>query len=184
MTKKRTDYTLTYKGLSEGNHPFDFEIGDPFFRSFPESEIKKGRCTAHIDLQRENNLLTLDVHIKGNVRVECDYCLEEYDQPVDFCGTLIVKFSGSITGPQLDTDNKSNTEILWINPADDRIDLTQYLYDSIHLSLPMQRVHPLDEQGKSQCNELMLSMFKTLEDDFTEIEEVEEAEAAEDDDLL
>jgi uncharacterized metal-binding protein YceD (DUF177 family) len=42
-------------------------------------------------------------------------------------------------------------------PADEHeLDIKQYLYEFLHLSLSLQRVHPADENGKSTCNPEMI----------------------------
>jgi uncharacterized metal-binding protein YceD (DUF177 family) len=42
------------------------------------------------------------------------------------------------------------------------IDLEQYIYESIVLSLPLQRVHPEDVHGQPLCNPAMLERFKIV----------------------
>ena len=62
--------------------------------------------------------------------------------------------------------NNSDGDILWISPADDTLDLGQYLYESIMLSLPFQRVHP----DIRNCNPDMLKRFRIVsESEFDEL---------------
>jgi uncharacterized metal-binding protein YceD (DUF177 family) len=49
---------------------------------------------------------------------------------------------------------------MWISPADDMVDLTQYIYESIVLSLPYSRVH---EDG--ECNPEMLASFTEISEE-------------------
>jgi uncharacterized metal-binding protein YceD (DUF177 family) len=56
---------------------------------------------------------------------------------------------------------------MWISPSEDILDLTQYIYESIVLSLPYRRVH---EEGG--CNPEMLAAFTEISE-----EELEEMEA-------
>ena len=37
-------YSIAWKGLSEGEHTFDFEAGDVLFRLFENTEIKVFHC--------------------------------------------------------------------------------------------------------------------------------------------
>lgn len=66
--------------------------------------------------------------------VECDRCLGDCSVPIDYEGELLVKFSDEVREYDGDT--------LWLSPSEDFVDLTQYIYESIVLSLPYQRVHP------------------------------------------
>ena len=51
--------------------------------------------------------------------------------------------------------------ILLLLPADEHeLDLKQYIYEYIHLALPIKRVHPDDKNGKSTCDPEMLKKLK------------------------
>ncbi len=57
-------------------------------------------------------------------------------------------------------------EVLWLAPGEDEVDLAQYIYESIVLSLPYQRVHP--EGG---CDPGMLRRFRIVSgEEFARIE--------------
>ena len=43
-------YSIAWKGLSEGEHTFDFEAGDDLFRLFENTEIKGGHCDVKLSL--------------------------------------------------------------------------------------------------------------------------------------
>ncbi|MBO7265850.1 MAG: DUF177 domain-containing protein [Alistipes sp.] len=157
-------YTIAYKGLKNGSYDFDFQIDDALFEAYDRIEIKSGSCQAHVDLKRSETMLELSVDITGEVICECDRCLEDCPIAVDYSGELVVKFSDEI--------NDYDGEVLWMSPSEDMLDLTQYIYESIVLSLPYRRVH---EEGG--CNPEMLAAFTELsEEEFERIE----AEADED----
>ena len=127
-------YSIAWKGLSEGEHTFDFEAGDDLFRLFENTEIKGGHCDVKVNLLRAARQLRLEISIRGSVVVECDRCLGDCSVPIDYEGELLVKFSDEVREYDGDT--------LWLSPSEDFVDLTQYIYESIVLSLPYQRVHP------------------------------------------
>ena len=57
-------------------------------------------------------------------------------------------------------------EVMWMLPGEDRVELAQYIYESIVLSLPYQRVHP-----EGECNPEMLERFRIVSDrEFAAIE--------------
>jgi uncharacterized metal-binding protein YceD (DUF177 family) len=153
-------YSIPYKGLKNGVHEFDFQIDDALFEAYERVEIKGGDCKAHVVMKRSETMLELDVTINGEVICECDRCLEDCPIGVDYQGELVVKFSDEID----DYDG----EVMWISPSESTLDLTQYIYESIVLSLPYRRVH--DEGG---CNPEMLASFKTISE-----EELEALEAS------
>lgn len=156
------NYKIAYKGLSEGVHDFTFEVDGALFEAFENSEILGADCRATVQLQRGASQLIADVQIEGEVVVACDRCLEDCALPIDYEGQLVVKFS--------DEEQEYDGEVLWLFPGEPELDLAQYIYESVILSLPYQRVH-----AEGECNPEMLERFSIVsEGEFSAIE----AEAA------
>ena len=63
-------YFIAWKGLSEGEHTFEFEAGDDLFRLFENTEIKGGHCNVKVNLLRAARDIGLGISIRGNVAVE------------------------------------------------------------------------------------------------------------------
>jgi len=163
-------YRIPYKGLKcagadcDGRYDFRFDIGDEAFRCVENCEVLSCRCTADISLLRAQNMLTLAISIEGQAGAACDRCLEECSVPIDFKGDLVVKIS--------DEQGEYDGDVMWISPADDELDLTQYIYESIVLSLPYRRVHP-----EGECDPDMTARFRSVSAE--ELERIEaRAEAA------
>ena len=160
-------YSIPYKGLKIGAHDFDFKVGRELFETFSAQDIKDGACDVHVHLERAETQLVIDVRITGHVVVECDRCLEECSIPIDYDGRLLVRFSDEV--------REYDGDVMWISPVEDEVDLTQYVYESIVLSLPYQRVHP-----DGECNPEMLRRFRIVSgEEFADIEaRAEQAEGA------
>lgn len=124
-------YAIPYKGLSIGNHHFEFEVDDRFFDAFEGSEIHRGHASVSVELVKTERLLTLDFTIDGEVEVTCDRCLDEFMMPVHYAGTLQVRFS--------ETEKESDGEVMWLSPNETELPLGQYIYESISLSRPTGR---------------------------------------------
>ena len=151
-------YSIAFKGLKNGHHEFRFAVDKSLFEAFENTEIKDGACEVRVDLNREESQLVLDVSISGHVVVACDRCLEDCRIPIDFEGRLLVKFSDEV--------REYDGEVLWLLPGEEQVDLAQYIYESIVLSLPYQRVHP-----EGECNPEMLERFRIVSDrEFSAIE--------------
>ena len=150
-------YTIPFKSLSLGKHRFEFDIDDKFFEAFDNGEIKGGKLTANVELTKAANLLTIDFSISGTVTVICDRCLEDCQLPIDYKGELVVRFS--------ETENEYDGEVMWLHPTESELNIAQYLYESIMLNLPYQRVHPNREDGQPGCDPDMLSRFKIVSEE-------------------
>ncbi|HJC26611.1 DUF177 domain-containing protein [uncultured Alistipes sp.] len=156
-------YSIAFRGLKNGHHEFRFEVGKPLFEAFESTEIKDGACEVAVDMERSETMLMLGIRITGHVVVACDRCLEDCRIPIDFEGTLPVRFS--------EQEHEYDGEELWLVPGEEEVDLTQYIYESIVLSLPYQRVHP-----EGECNPDMLKRFRIVSDEeFSSIEAEAEA---------
>jgi len=151
--KENRTYSIAVSGLSVGKHIFTFEINDGFFAAIEESEVQHGKLTAAVELEKKSSFLPLAVRINGNVTVACDRCLDELSVPVAFHGMPVVKFAAAT---QLEEMNEEK-DLLWIDAGKKELDLTQYFYDSIILSLPIQRVHETE-----QCNKEMIEKLNKL----------------------
>ncbi|MEG0467543.1 MAG: DUF177 domain-containing protein [Mucinivorans sp.] len=147
----KSNYTIDYQGLSLGEHHFSFDLSREGLAPWQGSDIQDGEGKIEIDLLRHANFMELDVTITGSVELECDRCTDLYTQPIDFDGQVVVKISPTAVAEPSDGD------IIWINPADGCLDLGQWIYESIVLSLPVQRAHP----DKKDCNQEVIKYINS-----------------------
>ena len=140
---------IPFRGLKPGVYTYDFQVGDALFEMFENAEIQHGNCHVRVELRRLESMLDMEVQILGSVTAPCDRCLEDCEIPVAFEGNLVVKFSDEV--------REYDGEVMWLSPADDEVDLTQYVYESIILSRPYQRVHPA-----GGCDAAMMRRFRIV----------------------
>jgi len=148
MVKKK-DFEIPFSGLKLGNHLFSFDIVDAFFELFEYSEIKNGNIKVNVTLDKKVNLLTLNIEILGTVELLCDTCAEPYSQQLNKQFDLIVKFSDLV-------ENSDSDEIIILSTKEHRLSLAQYIYEFIHLSLPIRRTHP----SHDECNSEMIERLQ------------------------
>ncbi len=147
-------YEITFSGLKEGEHLFEFELDHKFFDNFKESEVHEGSLSARIILDKKPGFLKLDFHIEGEAEVKCDRCLEYFGIPIKYNDKVYVKFGVN--------SDETTDDMLVINENEHKLNIAQFLYEFILLSLPYRRVHPLNENGESSCNIEMLNRLKEL----------------------
>ncbi|MDE7122926.1 MAG: DUF177 domain-containing protein [Alistipes sp.] len=145
-------YAIPFRGLESGVYDYAFRLGKPLFEAFGSPEIKDGDCTADVRMERRGNSLLFEVKIVGEVTVACDRCLEDCSVGIDFEGCVEARFS--------DEEREYDGETLWLRPGDGEADLAQYLYESVVLSLPYQRVHP-----EGECDPAMMARFSIVSDE-------------------
>ena len=139
-------YSIGYKGLSNSTFDYDFVVDNDLFTAYESREVLGGDCRVKVVLKKSDNQLDVDVAIEGEVECECDRCLEPCPIAIDYEGHLLVRISTE--------EGEYDGEVMWLNPAEEKLDLTQYIYESIILSLPYQRVHT-----EGECNPDMMARF-------------------------
>lgn len=148
---------ISYKGVPDGNHKYDFTIGDAFFEELGYSEFEHGALNVLVAMEKRNEIMAMDLLITGEVEVSCDRCLDMFLMPVRYAGRVYATESGdSSSGIE-----EEEVDIVEVNPSRMEVDLTHYVYESICLSLPLQRFHPEDAEGHSTCNAEMLRILNS-----------------------
>ncbi len=147
-------YQIAFTGLNPGTHLFDFQIGDTFFEQVKDTEITGGDVSVSVTMAREERMMDLHLVIHGTVKVPCDRCNELMDVDVNGNERLIIKLG--------DHYYEESEDIQVIPDTSHQFDLGPFLYEYIHLLLPIRRVHPEDEEGNSQCDPEILKKLKEL----------------------
>ena len=147
------EYIIQFVGLSVGSHLYEFNISDKFFESLDYSEIKQGDIQVKLTLLKQSSMMILQFEIGGTVKINCDRCTAEYDLPIQGDYKLIVKVGGSETGNEDD-------DIITIAANEHELDLSQYLYEYIALSLAIKRAHPDNDEGEATCDKEMIKKLK------------------------
>jgi uncharacterized metal-binding protein YceD (DUF177 family) len=149
-----SQYTLPFSGLSEGKHQFDFTADDRFFAEFETSEVEKGELMIQVELEKRSTYLSLTFSIKGTVELVCDRCLENFNYPLESNRKLLVKFS--------EKQIEDEAELIYLHPNDFQVEIAQYIYEFVILSLPIRRVHPDGENGETLCDPVMIKKLEEL----------------------
>lgn len=149
-----SQYTLPFSGLSEGKHQFDFTADDRFFAEFETSEVEKGELMIQVELEKRSTYLSLTFLIKGTVELVCDRCLENFNYTVESNRKLLVKFS--------EKQIEDEAELIYLHPNDFQVEIAQYIYEFVILSLPIRRVHPDGENGETLCDPVMIKKLEEL----------------------
>lgn len=134
-------------GLKDGKHTFDFIVDEKFFDEFEYSEIKNGQFDVIVELEKNATFLALVFIASGSLEMKCDRCLEKFDLKINSHDKLIIKF-----GNEVYDSRYIGEEVQIVSHNQSEINVSQYIYEFIHLQLPYKRMHPNDENGNPTCN--------------------------------
>ena len=147
MEMNRTkEFLIPFVGLKLGKHHFEYQINNAFFENFDYDEFQNSDIKVAVVLDKKSNMLELEFKHKGTVNVPCDLTGEDFDLPIKGKMKLIVRFGEAF--------NNDNEELLILPFGEFEIDIIQYIYEMIVLSVPLKRVHPGVKDGSLKTEAL------------------------------
>ena len=149
---KTKEYVIPFVGLKLGKHKFEYQISNAFFEIFDYNEFQNSDIKVNVVLDKKSNLLEISFKHQGTINVPCDLTSEDFDLPIKGKIKLIVRFG--------DSYNNDNEELLILPFGEFEIDIAQYIYEMIVLSIPLRRVHPGIKDGS--LNTEALAKLKEL----------------------
>lgn len=152
--RKEHKYNISFSGLSEGKHHFQFKILKDVLDGFELTDIKDVDIDAEVEMIKSSGYLSFDINFKGKINLQCDRCLDYFDHYLDFSNKLYINF-GEETSDLSDVD-----EQMVLSRKEDKIDLSKHFYDYINLQVPLKIIHPDDEAGNSTCNHEMIEKLE------------------------
>ena len=140
-------YKIDLKGLTNDETPLAYTLDDDFFKQLDSNALVQGG-SLHVSgsIRKAVGFYELLLHIAGSVRIPCDRCLEEMDQPIDTDLRLVVK---------LGSENTEDDDIITVDENEGILSTAWYIYEAIALAVPIQHVHQL-----GGCNEAMMRVLE------------------------
>ena len=161
--KPKVDTVVQFSGLKTGRYEYSYALDNAFFEEYENEELREGKVDFEVVLERRERMLVFTFSFKGMVKTTCDRCLGEMEVPVEGEGHLCVKFS--------DTETSEDEDVVFLPEGAYQIDLAQWMYEYVVVSMPMQHVHP-----EGECDPEMLK-FISNEAEESEVRELGEEES-------
>lgn len=149
--KQLKAFTIKFVGLKLGEHCFEYDVEKTFFDLFEYNEFNDANVKVDVFLNKKTTLMEFNFKASGTVNVNCDLTNEPFDQEISNDFDLVVKFGESY--------NDENEEILILPHGEYELNIAQYLYELIVLSVPSKRIHPGVKDGS-----LKSDILKKLEE--------------------
>ena len=143
---KTKEFLIPFIGLKPGKHQFEYQISNAFFEIFDYHEFNNSNIKVNVVLEKKSTMLEVTFKHKGTVNVPCDMTNEEFDLPIKGSMKLIVRFG--------EVFNNDNEELLILPHGEFQVDISQYIYEMIVLSVPLRRIHPGIKDGSLKTEAL------------------------------
>ena len=137
--KQLKEFLISFIGLKLGKHQFEYQLNNKFFEYFDFDEYLNSEIKVNLVLEKKQTLLELNFNHKGFVNLLCDTTGEPFDLQIKGKLKLIVQFG--------ETFNNDNEELLILPLGEHQIDISQYIYEMIVLSVPLKRINPSIKTG-------------------------------------
>lgn len=134
-------YTIDLLSPDLEGKTFEYAIGDDFFDSI-DGLIRRGTLSSKVECLSAGEIVKFRILSSGTVTVPCDRCLADLDVRIETDDELKVK---------LGDEYSDEGECVVVPEAEGRIDLAQFIYEFIVLSMPMTCCHKPGE-----CDDAMM----------------------------
>lgn len=129
------NYDISFSGLKNGKHEFEFHIYQEFFDLFEaEKEFTNANLVSNVALEKHSTFLDFTISVSGKLDLVCDISNEQFAYPIEHQIKLLVKF-----GEEYDD---SNEEIITIPHHYSEFNIAQIIYEAVMLSIPMKKISP------------------------------------------
>lgn len=134
-------YKIDLMSSGLGGKTFEYEIGDGFFAGIGEL-IQHGNIHTTVVCLNAGAVFKFQIHSVGTVIVPCDRCLSDLELRIETTDDLNVKMGNAFV---------DEGDYVIVPEADGCIDLAQFIYEFIVLSMPITCCH---ESG--ECDNMMM----------------------------
>ncbi len=161
---RRREFEIAFVGLKPGVHEYNYEINDRFFEAFQQQDFRSCNARVKLQLDKKSSFMLLRFEIGGSLEVTCDRCNNELPLELWDEFNLTVKM---VDEPGLMNDQEEDPDVYYISRGESHIDVAEWIYEFINLSLPMQKTCAYEKMDGPHCNKAALEMLKKLEADET-----------------
>lgn len=137
-------YALELRAMPVGTQQFNYVVDDAFFLKREGGEIRGGKVDVKLEVDHKGDYFDLTFWMEGTIVTACDRCLDDMELPVDTDYHVVLKYA--------EESNADNDEVIEVAEREREYDLSDLIYDTIALTIPMKHTH-----DEGCCNEAMLA---------------------------
>ena len=150
-------FEIAWQGLKLGEHELIFDLDDKFLMwKYPETEYKQLNVQIKVTFDKQVNFFMFHFNIDGSLVVPCDRCGEEFELSLWDEFDLLVKLNDVEDEDQIEEE----ADVVFITRSETVLDISDWLYEFLMLSIPLQKIHPQDAKGNDTCNPDVLAFLK------------------------
>jgi len=159
MNYRRT-FDIAFVGLKPGIHEYEYNVADKFFTEYGEQDFKNCIAQIKLSLDKQNGFMLLRFEVGGKLELSCDRCGNHL--PLDLWDEfrIMVKM---VDDADVMNNQEEDPDVYYISRGESHINVSDWIYEFINLSIPMQRMCDEEEIGGPYCNKEVLAMLKKMD---------------------
>jgi uncharacterized protein len=156
------EFDVNIIGLSKKAHLFNFTLKDGFFEKYGKEVVSGGDFDVQVVLDKKETFIEVDFNISGKAHLVCDRSLEPFDYPIEETRKVVFKYG--------EVAQEISDEIVVITRDQDSLDLGQFIYEFIALSIPIKKLHPRFKAEEEDDESDVKIIYRTSEEESEKID--------------
>lgn len=157
---RRREFEIAFVGLKPGVHEYSYVINDKFFEAFQQQDFRNCKANVKLLLDKKSSFMLLKFEIGGTMEVTCDRCNNNLPLNLWDEFNITVKM---VEEPEVMNDQEDDPDVYYISRSESHIDVAEWIYEFINLSLPMQKTCEYEKMDGPHCNKAAMEMLKKME---------------------
>ncbi len=159
MAQKRA-FEIAFVGLKPGIHEFNYELNNQFFVEKGSQDFPNTQATVKLLLEKNTGFMLLKFEVGGTTDVICDRCGNTLKITLWDEFKMLVKM---VDNPEEMNDQEEDPDVFYISRNESHLSVSDWLYEFVALSIPMQNMCEEKEIGGSKCNKEVLAKLAEME---------------------
>jgi len=156
--KKSRLYEIAYLGLKDGEYVYEYDIDSKFLEmmEYDGGDINNLDCKVRLTFNKFTHLFQLKFDFDGTADVLCDRCGDDLKINIWDEYKLIIK----LTFDESAQESEEDDDVVFLPKSETVIDISNWIYEYLLLSIPYQKIHGEDDNGQSLCNPEALKLLE------------------------
>jgi len=157
---RRREFEIAFVGLKPGVHEYSYVIDDRFFEAYQQQDFRNCLAKVKLALDKKSSFMLLRFEIGGCLEVTCDRCNSRL--PFDLWDEFSITVK-MVEEPELMNGQEDDPDVYYISRGESHLDVANWIYEFINLSIPMQKACSFEDMNGPHCNPAAMDMLRKLE---------------------
>jgi len=155
----RREFEIAFVGLKPGVHEFSYHIDDRFFDEYNEQDFRNPNADVKLLLEKSNGFMILRFEIGGKAEVTCDRCNNNLPLQLFDEFKVMIKMTDD---PAVMNNQEEDPDVYYISRGESHIDVKDWIYEFINLSIPMQKTCEYENMDGPFCNPTAKEVLRNM----------------------